>query len=1070
MRVFGLDLGLNNVGWAVVDKREESCDIVAWGVWIFESQLADENKPTSGLKARDRGEQRRHRRTIDRRKRRKHRLYNYLADLGMLPSEPSERTQWLCAHKQNGKPCDPYVLREEGIRERLELYELGKVLSHINQRRGFLSPRDLMLLNVAALERLDESGEKDDKGQILSEIKKTKEAVEKGGFDSVGEYFAARVSIHQPVRKKILKQKVVEKGKVKFVPVKPALQKIEDQRRFARVDRHMLESEFLAIMEVQAVHHSLLTPAVINAIRQIIFFQRPMGADESTRGNCTFYKNELRIPRASLTAQKFSIVQTIANLSVKPTLAEGYRPLTEAERKQLVSKLMEVEELTWKQAKAAIKLSDIAHFSDEPVGKRSTGKKSLRGSQTVKKMRQAIGEKWDMLGFDAQYDLVGEIISIRDWAGKQQTKPAAQRRYELFQSKSYGPNKVTFSKEEAAQLATVELPSGYLNLCRQVIKRIMPHMLRDCTYNVACEKVGLVHSVPKPIEHNLEVLPYPTAEDIRHPLALGSVRNAVRVLNTLRKQFGQPDAIHLELPRDLARSMEQREEAEKEQRENESYRLAITKRLLEEQLPVNEVNIKKVRLFDETGGLLPYEPDEPKIASLKDLINGPYEIDHIIPRSLTFDNSLGNLTLCTRDFNTQVKSNKILFEAIGHDDSVWTSVQSHVRSIKGLSIHKQRRILAKTKPELDFVGRHLSAIGYISKEILKLAQQMVAAPHFAQVTQGRATGDLRRLWGLNGIIPEHPVQVAERLEWERFKELADQGKAKDADIPKRSASKNRADYRHHMIDALVVALSDRPSLLKVTNYYKLKDSMTWYSLSKEEKEAFRQANAPDPHLRSKAEAKLIEAAIVHRPYRKVSGQLHDEMAKKEKLNGLKIDPSVGEWTVDYDQGVLVRRDEAGVPIQAFPLKNNHHVVIWESLEPNKKGEFERKAEVVPMMEAVRRRNTWKKSKKPVTPESVIRRHLLEPGWRFVMSLCKGDMVEMADGRIGVVSKFSPKQKAGDAEIAIWLPEVAAQLGKINQENPYVIAYIQTRGRLFEIQRRIVLGPTGQVVFSEGGEQ
>lgn len=85
-----------------------------------------------------------------------------------------------------------------------------------------------------------------------------------------------------------------------------------------------------------------------------------------------------------------------------------------------------------------------------------------------------------------------------------------------------------------------------------------------------------------------------------------------------------------------------------------------------------------------------------------------------------------------------------------------------------------------------------------------------------------------------------------------------------------------------------------------------------------------------------------------------------------------------------------------------------------------------------------------------------------------MALCKGDMVEMADGTLALVSKFSAKAREGDAEIALWRPHAARQLGKINAQNPYVVAYIQTAGRLHEIAARVVLDPLGRVVFRENG--
>lgn len=1056
--VYGLDLGINNVGWCALRKREKDVDVLAVGTFVFDSPLADSNKPSEGLKSKLRGQFRRARRTTRRRHQRKMALYRLLAEHGFLPSRMADRVELLC--KEN-----PYALRADALKRKLEPYELGRVLCHFNQRRGFLSPRDLMLWGTARFEDEDEPGEgappkdkEEDRGQIKKELKLTRE--EMADFETVGAFLYDRQRKGLPVRKKSLK------GATK------AQQKAEDERRFRRTDRHMIEDEFWKIMVRQAPHFPLLTKALQARIHDLLFHQRILAADASTRGTCTFYRQELRMPRAGLTAQKFVLAQEVANLEVVPGPLQDSRKLTSGERQALVATRLEGLDLTWDEVRKKLELP-AAIFSMEPakykilvngkektVTQRSGTKEKLRGSQTVSRLRKVLGDKWDALNKQAQRELVGEIVSIRDWTrdSRNQTKGAAFRRLDLFKRKSYGPNAVTFTEREANELATLDLPEGYLNVSLKAAKKIIPHMLRDKTYDKACQAVGLDHANPEGELPTLDRLPFPNEKDIPHAVVRASVRSAVRVLNALHREYGKPDAIHIELPRDLAMGAEQREEVKKRQHENENERVRIAKDLVSIGIKPSGQNIKKVRLWEELGGkALPYEPDL-IIPDLRTLMDGDYEVDHIVPRSHSLDSGMANLTLSTREFNTQVKGKKTLWEAVGQaDPERWRRIEAHVKSIKNMPLHKRQRILAKERPK-DFTGRHLAATGYISREVLKLAQQMVANKTDVVVAPGRATSEFRRFWALDDLVPLHPVEQAAEDAWKAFLAKADAGEATEEDVKNaKPPGKTRSNFKHHALDAIVVALADRKSLKAMTDYYQLVELNDPRLRDKEHRKLEHARAMPDPNLRAKVQTALERAEIVHRPQRTPRGELHQQMPKNEGglLKGL---PKGEPWGTAIIGKHLVKYDQDGKPAQAYPLGNNHHVVIWERTSPNEKGEFERAAEVVPTIEAVRRRNKG---------EPAIRKTRTEPGWRFVLALCKGDMVEMEDGRLGVVSAFGPEATPGAADIKIWQPYCAAQIGGVGSSNPYLVLRLRSTTGLHQLSSRIVLSALGRVVYREG---
>src|SRR3546814_5649437 len=73
------------------------------------------------------------RRRRDRYVRRRSGLLHALVETGLMPADAKDAKALAV--------CDPYSLRERALDERLEPYEIGRALFHLNQRRGFKSNR-----------------------------------------------------------------------------------------------------------------------------------------------------------------------------------------------------------------------------------------------------------------------------------------------------------------------------------------------------------------------------------------------------------------------------------------------------------------------------------------------------------------------------------------------------------------------------------------------------------------------------------------------------------------------------------------------------------------------------------------------------------------------------------------------------------------------------------------------------------------------------------------------------------------------------------------------------------------
>ena len=150
----GLDLGTNSIGWALIDEPGE--EIIATGVRVFPEGVDRDQQGGEKSKSQTRRTARGTRRLLMRRSRRKRKLRSVLTEAGLLPRDEAALDELLAVN--------PYPLRTRICREKLGPFEIGRVLLHLNQRRGFLSNRKT------------DRGDKETKG-MLADIGELSEAI-----------------------------------------------------------------------------------------------------------------------------------------------------------------------------------------------------------------------------------------------------------------------------------------------------------------------------------------------------------------------------------------------------------------------------------------------------------------------------------------------------------------------------------------------------------------------------------------------------------------------------------------------------------------------------------------------------------------------------------------------------------------------------------------------------------------------------------------------------------------------------------------------------------------------------
>ena len=236
--------------------------------------------------------------------------------------------------------------------------------------------------------------------------------------------------------------------------------------------------------------------------------------------------------------------------------------------------------------------------------------------------------------------------------------------------------------------------------------------------------------------------------------------------------------------------------------------------------------IQRYRLWLEQGYISPYTG---RHIPLSKLFTHEYQIEHIIPQSRYFDNSMNNKIICESEVNED-KDNKTAYEYLshkggnvvnGHKLLTLEEYESHVNQYFKNNKTKLKNLLSEDVPE-GFINRQLNDSRYISKLVKGLLSNIVRQDGEQEATSknlipvtGAVTSKLKNDWGLNDKWNEIILPRFERLnkltQSDDFTTLNTNGKTIPTvpDKLSKGFNKKRIDHRHHALDALVVACTTR---------------------------------------------------------------------------------------------------------------------------------------------------------------------------------------------------------------------------------------------------------------------
>lgn len=816
--VLGLDLGVGSIGWCLIalDAQGDPAEILGMGSRVVPLTNLGDDKAFSKGKAFTANQKRTARRTMRRGfaryQLRRYRLRRELEKVGMLPDAALIQLPLL----------ELWELRERAATagRRLTLPELGRVLCHINQKRGYRHVKS----DAAAIVG-DEGEKKDSNSAYLAGIRANDEKLQ-DEHKTVGQYFAEQLRRSQSES-----------------PTGGISYRIKDQI----FSRQRYIDEYDQIMAAQRVHYpDILTDEFIRMLRdEVIFMQRPLKSCKHLVSLCEFEKQEkvMRVqqddgkggrqlverrvkfgpkvaPKSSPLFQLCRIYEAVNNIRL--TRPDGSpRDIIPEERAKIVAHLQSSASLSFAALKKLLK--EKALIADQ-----LTTKSGLKGNSTRVALASAL-QPYPQYHHLLDMELETRMMTVQ--LTDEETGEVTEREVAVV-TDSYVRQPlcrlwhILYSIEERdamrraliTQLGMKEedldgglldqlyrldfVKPGYGNKSAKFICKLLPQLQQGLGYSEACAAVGYRHSNSPTSEEItertlLEKIPLLQRNELRQPLVEKILNQMINLVNALKAEYGV-DEVRVELARELKMSREERERMTIQNDKRKEANDEVAEKIQKCGLYPTKSRIRKYRLWEEAGRQCLYCGQS--IEEEQCLNGDDMEVEHIIPKSVLYDDSYGNKTCACRRCNKE-KGNRTALEYIrakGWEAEYMDRINERLKEKKiSYSKHQRLRWLKEDIPS-DFLERQLRLTQYISRQAMAILQQGIRR---VSASEGGVTARLRSLWGYDDIL--HTLNLDRYDSMGETERVSREGETTEK-LRIKDWSK-RKDHRHHAIDALVVA-------------------------------------------------------------------------------------------------------------------------------------------------------------------------------------------------------------------------------------------------------------------------
>lgn len=757
----GLDIGIASVGWSIVDIDKK--EIIDLGSRIFPSGNAAGNQ--------DRRSFRGTRRLIRRRRNRLSDLKNVLGEKFFPETKFIDKNNYVHYHFRFDDSLNPYELRVKGLTKQLLKEELATALYHIVSHRGISY----------------------DLGDL-----------EDDGTSDVSDYKSSININRQLLREKTVGQ--IQLGRLcEFGQIRGQI-KVNDETTLLNVfPSSAYADEARRILGKQREFYSEITDEFVEKIIELITRKRDYfigPGNEKSRTDYGVYKTdgrtldnlfdeligtdkingEKRASASSLTAQIYNLLNDLNNLIV-PNTEDG--KITIETKKEIL-----------KAAKLADGQFGIVQIC-KIIGAKKEEIKGFRIDKSEKpiihtlsgyrKFRKALAEiNIEANGLETElFDKIIDIITLN-------TEKAEIR-------KQLG--KVDFVISDAMKELIVNKNKEFLvdgraiwhSFSYKTLNLLIPELLNTSEEQMTIlTRLGLMKPDNEQYKGLKNIPAIKITEGIYNPVVAKSTREAINVFNAIAKRVGHENIEHvvIELPRDAnedevqaKKEDKKRQDAAKNEREKADelikQQMAISDSALRNQYHKFKALSQKVRYWYQQENICPYCGKKIEAVQLINN-NDNFEIDHIIPVSVSFDNAQNNKVLVHSQCN-QEKAQQTPLGWINNGGGFGQTKAEYIAKVKSnkhYSKNKMDNLLNDSNlndiiTRRSFIQRNLNDTRYASRVVLDEFYSFFKSNHLStkvKVVRGKWTSQMRKKWnGTGGLM------------------------------------KTRDTYHHHAIDASIIA-------------------------------------------------------------------------------------------------------------------------------------------------------------------------------------------------------------------------------------------------------------------------
>lgn len=570
-------------------------------------------------------------------------------------------------------------------------------------------------------------------------------------------------------------------------------------------------------------------------------------------------------PKSSPIFQESKIWQILNNVQIEgnviPNLQQdlfgaaagfkyGKRPLTQEEKQILFAELNIKEKLTSSQVLQILEMKGDYKLNYKEIEGNKTRALFFKAFQEIielsgheieftkkkaHKIEEELKEIFVALGFSTEILTFKTDLTTEEIKDQQIEKQAYYKLWHLLysfegDSSKLGNEKLiqklmelcNIPKEYATILSNITFPLDYSSLSTRATLKILPFLKQGFMYSEACEKAGYKHSKHsltkeeienKILKDSLSQLP---KNSLKNPVVEKILNQMINVVNSLIEEYGKLDEIRIELARELKKSAQERDELTKAVNKSKKDHEAIIKEL--QKAPFNIDNpsrndIIRYKLYKELKDNGYHTLYTNTYISQERLFSKDFDIEHIIPQALLFDDSFANKTLEKRDANIE-KGKMTAFDYVLEKqgergaESYKDKIESLFNSGKISKTKRKNLLMPQSEIPDGFIDRDLRNSQYIAKKSREILEQIVKV---VNTTTGSVTDRLREDWQL--------VDVMKELNWDKYDKCGQTECYTNRDgnvIRKIKDWTKRNDHRHHAMDALTIAFT-KPSYIQYLN-------------------------------------------------------------------------------------------------------------------------------------------------------------------------------------------------------------------------------------------------------------